>query len=355
MTDGSRTPTRQSRFVWRIVAGLLVAAGLFTLLLWRVDLRGLRAALSDITIWHVIAALVSRALVVVFRSLRWRRLGVVHGRATALDCLSASASGMLIGLAFPGLNEFTRAYLVKRRARVSLGSVLGVLMAERVLDLLLMLGIIFAVLLFIPGVAGGVVSTVVLVAAGAVLLGLLAVPVIIGKRSVRWIERVVSLVSPRWGQRAAGFVESFGDGLRRLRELRGGSIAEIAVLSVLMWTANAVTAAIVFHGLGNAAPVGFGVALFTVAMIAFGMFVPVTPAGLGQFHAMVVIALGVFGVGREAGMSVALVLHGVLLAVTILLGVPFVYREHVGIARLERVREATDDRLPADSGTPAVD
>ena len=355
MTRGAGAPSGRSRLVWHVLVGLVLAGAILALLLWRVDMHGLALALSAISAWHVIAACACRALVVVFRSLRWRRLGVVHGRATALDCLSANASGMLVGLAFPGLNEFTRAYLVKRRAQVAFGSVLGVLMAERVLDVLLVLGIIFGVLLFVPGVAWGVVSTVVLVAAGVVAAGLLALPVVMGARSVRWIERAVSVVSRRWAQRAAGFVGSVGDALRRLRELRSRAIAEIAVLSALMWIANAASAYIVFHGLGGGARLGFGAALFTVAMVAFGMLVPVTPAGLGQFHAMVVIALGVFGVGREAGMSFALVLHGVLLAVTVLLGVPFVYREHVGITRLERAREAAEERSPARPGTPVVD
>lgn len=355
--DDPTTAPGRKRLLVQVLAGVLIAAALLLLLFWRVDFAELWRAISAISVWHVVAACFLRAGAIVFRSVRWQRLGVAHQRATTFDCLSANANGMLIGLAFPGLNEFTRAYVLKRRAGAPFGSVLGVLMAERLIDMLLLLAVVVLVLLLVPGIQWGAVAWVIAVVAAAIAAALVAAYILSRRGSAEGIGRLLSRVSPSLGRRVAAFAGHFGDGLRRLGELHGARIVEIGVLSVLLWASNAAFAYIVFRAFGsqlvlgsNAAPV-IGAALFTVALIYFGLIIRLTPAGFGQYHLLAYLALGAFGVARAPAMSVAVVLHSIMLLVTILLGVPFLYREHLGIVRLAREKEATGETNGATSPT----
>ncbi len=131
--------------------------------------------------------------------------------------------------------------------------------------------------------------------------------------------------------------------MRRLGGLPGRRIVEIGLLSGLLWASNAAFAYIVFRAFGSQLGLGFGAALFTVALIYFGLIIRLTPAGFGQYHLVAYLALGAFGVARGLAISIAIVLHSIMLLATILLGVPFVYREHLGIARLARERETANE------------
>ena len=344
MSDGAPTTApRPKRLLTQLLAGAVIAVALLLLLFWRVDFAELWCAISAISVWHVVGACFCRAGANVFRSVRWQRLGVAHQRATALDCLSANANGMLIGLAFPGLNEFTRAYVLKRRAHVPFGSVLGVLMAERLIDMLLLLAVVVFVLLLVPGIQWGAVAWVIAVVAAAIAVALVAALVLTRKGSAERIGQLLSRVSPKLGGRVAAFAGHFGDGLRRLGELRGARIVEIGLLSGLLWASNAAFATIVFRAFGSQLGLAYGAALFTVALIYFGLIIRLTPAGFGQYHLVAYLALGAFGVARGLAMSVALVLHSIMLLVTLLLGVPFLYREHLEIARLAREKVTADE------------
>jgi len=344
MSDADSTPARRRTWLLiQVLTGGLIAVVLLLLLFWRVDFGELWRAVSVISPWHVVAASLCRAGAIVFRSVRWQRLGVAYQRATTLDCLSANATGMLIGLAFPGLNEFTRTYVLKRRTQVPFGSVLGVVMAERLIDMLLLLAVLVFALLLVPVIEWSALASAIAVITAVIAAGLIVAFILMRRRSAERIGQLLSRLSPALGRRVAAFAGHFGDGLRRLGGLPGRRIVEVGLLSGLLWGSNAAFAYIVFRAFGSQLGLGFGAALFTVALIYFGLIIRLTPAGFGQYHLVAYLALSAFGAARGLAISVAVVLHSIMLLVTILLGVPFLYREHLGIARLAREKETANE------------
>ncbi len=330
---GTMAPPRR-RLLWKVLPSLALAVGLLAIVFLRIDFTEFARAFSAISMWPLLGGFLFRLMAVVIRSVRWQRLGVAHERATVLDCLSATANGFLIGLAVPGLCEFTRAYVLKRRAQAPFGSVLSVLAVERVLDTLLLLVLVLLALLLVPGVrwltVAAAVAAATLVAGVALLVLFAATP----HRSVLLLERTLSRVSPRIGRRVAGFFGSFAGGLRRVRELRANRILGVLALSVLLWLSHAMFVYLVFLGFGYRLELGFQVALFTTAIGYFGMIVRLTPAGLGQYQVVIVAVLAIFGVNASLAASVSLVLHGVRLLATISLGLPFLCRERLGLWKL---------------------
>jgi uncharacterized protein (TIRG00374 family) len=187
---GQEAMGRPRRFPWRTLLRVALAAALLGVIFFKADFRALGQALSGISLWYALGAYLLYVVSLVFKAVRWQRLGVTHRHATVLDCFSATACAYLLGLAAPGMFEFTRAYVLKKRARVPFGSVFGIMVAERALDTVLLLSITFFVLVLVPGaewLSGIAAVLAALVVAG---LGLLVLFVSTRHRSVRGPWRV---------------------------------------------------------------------------------------------------------------------------------------------------------------------
>jgi uncharacterized protein (TIRG00374 family) len=329
-----------------------LTAALLAFVFFKVDFQKLAQAFRGIRPWYVVAAYGFYVISLVFKAFRWQRLGVTHRRATVLDCFSATANGFLFGLIGPGTFEFARAYVLKRRAGVPFGSVLGVIVAERALDMVLLLIAVVFMLVLVPGARW--LSTVAAIVAGAVALGLglLALLVSSRRRSAPWLERVLARISPRFSTRVGGFLDSFAEGLNSFKQLRLQGVLAVLTLSVFLWSARAMYALLVFESLGI--PAAFGVALFIAATDYLGMFVKLTPAGIGQYEAIAVLVLVAFGIEKSIAAGASIVLHAVPLVVIVSLGLPFLYREHLGMAKLAREKQSIEEKpvLPG-RGDPA--
>ena len=355
INQGATPAPNRKRFLRKVLPSLVLAAGLVTVVLLRINFTEFARAFSAMNVWPLLGAFLLRLTAVVLRSVRWERLGVAHKGATTLDYLSATANGFLIGLAVPGLCEFTRAYVIKRRAHAPFGSVLSVLVVERVLDTLFLLVAVFFALLFVPGMRRLTVAVVAVTVALVMGTAVLVLCVVLRDRSVRGLKRTLSRVSPRVARRVAGFFESFTEGLHRLGELRVRRILGILGLTVVFWLSHAAFVFLVFRGFGsNLAALGFHVAFLTAATEYFGMIVRLTPAGLGQYQIVIVVALAAFGISESLGASVSLVLHGIRLLATISLGLPFLYREHLGLSKLA-AEQAIAGQGPASFGASTAE
>ena len=318
----SATTPRRRRLLWQVLIGLVLGAALLGILFLRIDFARFTAAFSRLSPWYIVAALLLRLAAVVLRSARWQRLGVTHPRATLTDCLSATVNGFLIGLVVPGLCEFTRAYIVKRRAQVPFGAVLSVLVVERVVDAVFLLAVIFLVLVFQPGVHGLLVPAVAIGAVLAVGIAMLVVFVAARERSVRRIERTVSRVWPRAGARLAGFVSNVADGLHQLARLHVQRILVVFGLTAAFWLAHALRLPRV-PGFRRRAGARVLRRAVCGRLRVLGMIMTFTPLGLGQYQLIVVAVLAIFGVGASAATSVSLVLHGVRLLASSCWACPF--------------------------------
>ncbi|UCD37443.1 MAG: flippase-like domain-containing protein, partial [Fidelibacterota bacterium] len=81
----------------------------------------------------------------------------------------------------------------------------------------------------------------------------------------------------------------------------------IVSLSVLVWLIEGMMFVI--------APMAFGLELnlamgyFALAVVNFGLLVPSSPAYIGVFQGMAVLALGLFGISNEVALSVSILVH----------------------------------------------
>jgi len=338
------TGSHPRRLPWKALVRVAVAGVLLAIVFLKVDFRRFGKAFAGLNPWHIVGAYVFYVLSLVFKAFRWHRLAGARSRATPLDCFSATANGLLFGLLAPGMYEFARTYALKLRARRPFATVLGTVVAERSLDAVLLLAMTFFVLVLVPAARWLSTAAALLAALVAVGLGLLVLLVCTRRKSVPRLEQVVARISPPLARWTARSLNDFADGLRHLGELKLQGVLTVLGLSVLLWASRALYVVLVFRSLGLHA--AFGLALFVAAVENLGMLVKLTPAGLGQYQLIIVAVLVAFGVDQSVAAGASLVLHGVRIVVTFSLGLPFLYREHFGMTKLQDARAREGGRSP---------
>lgn len=85
--------------------------------------------------------------------------------------------------------------------------------------------------------------------------------------------------------------------------------------------------------------VAYFLMLVTVNM---GMLIPSTPAGLGIFQYAIVKSLEIFSVVTTMGMAIALVLHMVQIVPVTIIGLSWIYFNHISIAKIEKEKKKTE-------------
>jgi len=226
----------------------------------------------------------------------WRLSYLTGGRASLRDAFKATIFCLGVNNVLPAkLGELAKAFYLRRTTGISLGEGLGLVFWERFFDLntLLVMGLVSALLL----------GKNLAVAPLAVVVGGI------------WLCIALILTFPSLPQFASRFVP--GERLKLLfletiRELRGRmrpvQLLQLAAYSAVVWAGFS---SVFFLVILWVARLDLSVAqVLTVFVIsALGFAVPSTPGGLGVFEAAIVLALGWFGVDKETGLAVGLVLR----------------------------------------------
>jgi glycosyltransferase 2 family protein len=220
------------------------------------------------------------------RALRWKTLlaNVGYERATGYPMPSVSGLTRTMYLAWfancvtvARLGDAYRGYLLKKTAGVSFAVTLGTVLAERLLDLLVMAAMMGAGVLIVFG--GSLPTEAAQALAAGLILSTVGVVGLLSMRRFKWtFEKVLPRrLHPHYSRLEHGVIDSF----RRLPVL----VAYSAVGWVIEGAALYVTTA----GLG--APVSVAGALVVALAASLLSTVPITPAGLGFTEAGMVIML----------------------------------------------------------------
>jgi hypothetical protein len=293
--------------ILRWVMGLAVAALSAWLLARDLDRRAVLSALGRADYRWVAAG--AAAIVTAFFT-RARRWQVLLGQARVR--FRPALTGLLVGQAANMLlpvrsGDVARAAWIAPERETGAGAALGSVAAEKVWDLLALLvcGLVLLLWIDLPGWFAR--ST------GATALALAAVGTILWA-GLHWQETLL-----RWaGQLLAWFPVGWDAALLdRLRQVAGGLESlrrpSLAVRALgwtgLTWLLGTLANLAVLRAFGIPSPAA--ALLLGVALMAGGS-VPV-PARLGLFEGICVVCLALFGVPRDLGLAVGLVLHGVVM------------------------------------------
>ena len=289
------------------------------------------------------------------RVFRWyylvRPLGEVEPAKVHRTCAVGFTAILLLPLR---LGELVRPFLLARNSKLSGAGILATVVVERVIDGLIITGVLFVGLWTYQGEASIELARGAGTVAAAIFVPAL-VMCIIAYRSRRLARQIVMAtlgrVSEKLATKIAGMLESFATGFGAMA--RRGDLLPFLGGTALYWTAN-VFSMWAFLRIGFDINVGPLEMVTVMAVLVVGIMVPAGPAMAGNFEYFLAQGMGLYvpigdaSVGGQVGVFAAL-LHLLQIAVIVAPGVWIMIRHR----QLRFNRQTLQESKSVGAGHPA--
>ena len=265
-------------------------------------LEKLKSDFSMVNYWWVATIVIAFIISNILRAHRWLMLTETLGvKGKLSNAYFTIMVGYFANMGLPRIGEVVRAGLFARYEKIGPEKVMGTIVVDRVIDLL---SLLFAIILA-------------LVLQGSVLYDFFKVKLADTIFSKTWIYIVIVAfivflylvykfrrIIKRWSlyQKIQHLVEGFRDGLRSLRRVR--TPWALFIDTVLIWLMYYLMMFLCFNSFPPTAHLGMMAGLMTFVFGGLGIVFP-SPGGMGTFHAMVIMALAIYGISGDDAFSFA--------------------------------------------------
>ena len=260
------------------------------------------------------------------RAYRWQmQLKASQTPAPYWPVYHAMMVGYLANIVLPRMGEVIRCSVLRRTSGVPVQVALGTVVTERVIDVLVLLGLLGGVLLLDFNTFWSFVTVQVLggrydalarnrtpLLVAAVIGGVLLLTV--GVALFRNLER---LRQNAFFNKGVVFVKGLLAGVFSVLKLENKGV--FLLHTVFTWTVYYLMDYLAFRCFPGTYNLDMKAGLAVLTFGAFGMAAPVA-GGIGPFHVMVQGILLVYGISKEAGIAYALVVHGAQTLLVVLMG-----------------------------------
>jgi uncharacterized protein (TIRG00374 family) len=314
-------------FTRRTVVSLMAVAVILALALWRapIDWGDAWSRIRHANPGLYLAAIVVYYSSFLVRTWRWKLLlrnaGEDRPTMALLPILMVS---FFVNCVVPAkMGDIYRAYLARLRQRVVAALALGTIIAERLLDL-----VVLMTLLLVAGAAvfhdraPSVLIPYVIAGVAICAAGIGAIAVMRAGRGQRLLRLLPEAVFHRYESFRMGTVDSFKN------------LKVLLPLTVLVWAMEGGRLGLVVYALGDGSSLGVAQLLLIALVAALLTTVPFLPGGLGLVEAgMVGVLVSVGGLGRSAAVSIALLDRSISYGTVVAVGAVVFAVLHVRVPR----------------------
>lgn len=263
------------------------------------------------------------------RAYRWKMQldpTVAGPKPAYWDVYHAMMVGYLANMVLPGrVGEVVRCTLLQRTSKVPLQVSLGTVITERIIDVLVLLGLLGSVLLLdfktfwgfanqylLQGRADALArnENALLAAGVGAALALLVSGYLLWRNLERLRQNAVF-------NKMLGFVKGLLAGVFSIVRLENKT--SFFLHTVFTWLVYYLMDYLAFFAFPETYNLDARAALAVLTFGAFGMAAPVQ-GGIGVFHLLVQSTLLVYGISKEGGIAYALVVHGAQTLLVVLMG-----------------------------------
>jgi glycosyltransferase 2 family protein len=309
------------------VLGIVVSVvAVAAVVAWALQQEPPKLPTSGPRLWALAGSVLLYLVATAVRGERWQRLLVHNGaRPRRVDAYSLVAVGYMGNNVLPArAGDAFRVVFLTSRARTDARTVIGTLLAERLLDVAV-LGTAFVLLAYGAvggaGIPSGDRLRLALTVAGGLLV-LAAITVVLLHRSGH-LARLWGFVAPMIAATA---------------RLRGRHGAAMLAITVVIWALEAA----VWWSAGEAAGLDLGAveACYLLALASMFALIPSGPGYAGTMDAAIIFGARVLGRSASAALSYLLLLRFVLFVPLTALGLLLLVTRYGGIGRLRAARAA---------------
>lgn len=283
------------------------------------------------------------------RALRWGVLLLpVAGKVPFRALHGATFIGFALNNILPArIGEFARAYSLGRVSQVRTGAAFATLVIERLLDGVIVVGLLFAAMAapgFPVGEEAGLRSGALVVALGMAGVGF---TLFLAVTAPEWAAKVArTIIRPlprRLHEPAVDALRSFAAGLAILRS--GRLFAISALLAAAQWVWLALSFFLAFRAFGID-DVPFTGAVFLQSLMSLAVAIPSSPGFFGPFEAGARIGLSLWDVPADQAISFAIGFHiGGYIPVTVI-GLYFLWAFGLSWKSMRSAEERRDEIEP---------
>ena len=330
------------RNVIRTVVVVGLAVGLLAVFLRNADLGRVWASVTSARADYLVLALLVTCLTFIVRAERWQYLLEPLGATRFSTVFRTTVIGFAASAVLPArAGEVIRPYLLARREGLSATAAFATIIVERILDLVAVLVLMAAFLLwFDPGLEardsavfqairfGGLVMAPIAVGTLLVMFFMAGHP----DRLHAWLIKADAVLPARLATMLAKFAQTFAEGFAVVRS--PGRLVAAMAWSLVLWIAIASGIWAVSVAFGVDMP--FTGAWLMLAPLVVGVAVP-TPGGVGGFHeAYRIGATAFFGADNDIAVGAAIVLHAFSVAPVTIAGLIFILQDGLKISSIAR-------------------
>lgn len=292
-----------SLFTLRSIISFLVAMVVLYLVIRRtnIDIRESLRQMRQANLWYFGAALAMYYVTFFLRGWRWKGMLGTAGISDETGHTMPNMTGMFqimtlswfANSVLPArVGDAYRCYLMKRRSGASFGISLGTMLAERLIDLIVLVGMLLLAGAIVYGThAPDQAQQAFAVGGGVVVLGVIGV-------SIVWIlrERIENVLPARIVRHYQKVQTGLFESLRK-------PVPPVGV-SVILWLCDGMRVFLVAWALGEHIP--YQAAIMVALLSALVSTIPITPAGLGFVEGIMIFALTSIGVASSTAAAIAL-------------------------------------------------
>lgn len=296
---------KTSKTLWYVVFLALGVA-----LLWfsfrNIDLSQLWTDIKSAKYSWMLLSLACLAISLFFRALRWNiQIEALGYKTRASSTYGAVLIAYLANCIFPRLGEVVRCSVLKRKENIPFDKTLGSVISERIIDLTVLFGLAFLVIVFQWKLLGSLVTSWMVPLLNKLINNvLLGIVVILA--GIAGIVLLIKII--KRNKKIASLWHGFLDGIKSVVTMKKKWRFVLYTLGV--WGFYVIMTWLPFYMLPETSHLGLVEAITLLGIATLGVVAPV-PGGIGTYHFIAITLLsGFYGISEQVAGSFAAINHG---------------------------------------------
>jgi len=303
----------KSKFIrfLKLALGFAVTVLFVYLIVAKLEWKFVAKTIAGAKVEWLVAALICFVINAFFRIVRWWQ--ILHVKAPNLKfraCIWPYLLCTWLNIVIPfRAGDFVRAFGFRKQLMSPASRILGLLVVERVLDLVAVLIVFFVCLVSVVDseVIPKAFSTAALVIAAMAVMGLICL--IFLNKPIRYLVRIMtglSFVSQyEISHKLRTWMDHFFEGVSTIRQ--PFIFSSVVFLTAVMWSLEGLTYYLVAIAVGAAEPPM--ASWFAFATAALATAIPSTPGFIGTFDYFAALGMSAFGIDWNTGTAFAVIVH----------------------------------------------
>ena len=296
---------KTSKTLWYVVFLALGVA-----LLWfsfrNIDLSQLWTDIKSAKYSWMLLSLACLAISLFFRALRWNiQIEALGYKTRASSTYGAVLIAYLANCIFPRLGEVVRCSVLKRKENIPFDKTLGSVISERIIDLIVLFGLAFLVIVFQWKLLGSLVTSWMMPLLNKLINNVL-LGIIVILAGIAFIVFLIKII--RRNKKIASLWHGFVDGIKSVVTMK--KKWRFVLYTLAVWVFYVFMTWLPFYMLAETSHLGLVDAITLLGIATLGVVAPV-PGGIGTYHFIAITLLsGFYGISEQVAGSFAAINHG---------------------------------------------